>query len=88
MDHALSVYSNGNMYAPEKARATFLRSRAHRRLSEVDKADADADEAARQYFEITGRDAAAAAATDEDLEKMGRGLKQSDFDSLIAFWSR
>ncbi|KAJ4385402.1 hypothetical protein N0V93_009830 [Gnomoniopsis smithogilvyi] len=85
LDHALNVYSNGNMYAPEKARATFLRSRAFRKLNETDKAEADVEEAAAQYLEIVGRDV---GATEGGIEKLGRGLKQDDFDSLIAFWSR
>lgn len=68
------------MYAPEKARATFLRSRAHRRMKDPDKAKADATSAATQYLEITGR---GAAEVDEGFE-----AKQGDFDSLVAFWSR
>lgn len=75
------------MYAPEKARATFLRSRAYRRLNEMTKAEADAREAARQYFDITGQKSIAVAEEDVGETEIGR-LKMDDFDPLIAFWSR
>lgn len=75
------------MYAPEKARATFLRSRAYHRLNEMTKAEADAREAARQYFEITGQESAPKGEADAGEEELGQ-LKMEDFDSLIAFWSR
>lgn len=75
------------MYAPEKARATFLRSRAYRRLNEMAKAEADAREAARQYFDITGQKSTAVGEEDAGETEIGR-LKMDDFDSLIAFWSR
>lgn len=74
------------MYAPEKARATFLRSRAYRRLNMTTKAEADAHDAARQYFEITGHQTGASVEVDTE-EEVDR-LEMEDFDSLIAFWSR
>lgn len=75
------------MYAPEKARATFLRSRAYRRLKETDKAEADAASAARQYMDITGA-ARVGQGSRSSSEDGDVALEQGDFDSLIAFWSR
>lgn len=75
------------MYAPEKARATFLRSHAYRRLNDNAKAEADAHDAARQYFDIAGHKSDDIDKEDAEETDIGR-LKMEDFDSLIAFWSR
>lgn len=74
---ALQTYGDKSIYAPEKARAHFLRARAYQCLH--NNAQADKDEAAclRLYRE----------ATPDDQRPLSE-LTPAHFDRIIVFWSR
>lgn len=81
IDHALRAYSDTDIYAPEKARALFLRSKILGMMRQPDRAGADLDGAVKLYRDITG--------TTVGDDSMARKLPtMAEFDTLIAFWSR
>jgi hypothetical protein len=79
VDHALKAYSDADIYAPEKARATFLRSQILRMMRQPDKADTELQEATRLYEKVVGETA---------VRRPAEALAKEDFDELITFWSR
>jgi uridine kinase len=77
VNQALRAYSNTDIYAPEKARALFLRSQILNRLKQTVEAEQDLAEALELYKRIVG----------VTLEQAVSPTKEN-FDELIAFWSR
>lgn len=78
IDQALKVWNaDREIYKPEIARTTFLKSRLHRSLGQEDRAALLWKESAKLRAEIVG------LGTDVREE-----LQKSDFDKLVTFWSR
>lgn len=100
LDHALKAYSSSsgsNTYVPEKARASFKRSRALRSLSRIDEADAELQKSFEVYEKLIGRGVRRSGYDGSDgigiptaarRRQRKEDLGDEDFDDMIAFWSK
>jgi hypothetical protein len=102
LDHALKAYSSSsssNAYVPEKARASFKRSRALRSLGQTDEADDELQNSFEVYRKLLRRGVRRSGydgsegndvptATRSLCKQRREDLVDQDFDDMIAFWSK
>jgi len=77
LGQALKAYGDRNVFKPEKARATFKRSKVLRLLQREDEAEAALNESWKLYQEIRPAD-----------QRTAEQLCDADFDKIVVFWSR
>ncbi|KAF2189239.1 tetratricopeptide repeat domain protein [Zopfia rhizophila CBS 207.26] len=77
IDQALKIWNaDAEIYKPEIARTTFLKAKMLRTMGD-DASDEYYNQASALRYEIIG-----------NVEESGKHLEESDFDSLVTFWSR
>lgn len=88
IDYALDAYSQSNNFISEKARASFRRIKTLRALQRVDEADSQLRHCFEIYTRLFKDQVRANRASKSDHKTRAEDLDDSDFDSLIVFWSR
>ncbi|KAF2205660.1 hypothetical protein GQ43DRAFT_269423 [Delitschia confertaspora ATCC 74209] len=77
IDDALRIFGDRAAFRPEKARATFTKSEISLAEKDIERAERLRKESIQAYFELTGQAAVS-----------GSDPVSTDFDELVAFWSR